>query len=224
MHCPVAENLASIRHRIEMTCQKCGRSPEDIELVAVSKRQPAKSIRAALEAGQRCFGENQVQEAVAKAADLPPDLCWHMIGPLQSNKIKAAVRLFDAFHSVDREKVARLLHKEASKLNRRVDVFFQVNIGAEPSKHGFQEPEIESIKPLLGLTHLRPVGLMAIPPLTEEPERAREHFAAMRRLRDRVVTEYPDVSGLSMGMTNDFDIAITEGATVIRVGRAIFQD
>ena len=222
----VAGRLAEIRRRIEEACRRRGRSAGEVRLLAVSKRQPMERIREAIDAGHRCFGENQVQEAVAKAADLPPDLEWHMIGPLQSNKVKPAARLFDAVHSLDRPKIARLLHKEAARLDRRIEVFVQVNVGDEPSKHGYSVDDFETeVRPLAELEHLRVVGLMAIPPFEEDPERARHWFAELRRLRDRAASwpEWSEFPGrLSMGMSHDFEIAIEEGATDVRVGTDIF--
>ena len=205
---------------------RCGRNASEICLVAVSKRQSEGSIRAAMVAGHRCFGENQVQEAVAKAANLPTDLEWHMIGPLQGNKVKPATRLFDTIHSVDRLKIARLLNKEAAKLSRRLDIFVQVNVGNEPSKHGFAVDAFEAeVRPLATLQNLRIVGLMAIPPFEEEAAAARRWFSELRDLRDLAAawSDWPDFPGfLSMGMSHDFEIAIEEGATHVRVGTGIF--
>ena len=167
-----------------------------------------------------------MQEAVAKAPELPPDLDWHMIGPLQSNKIKAAARLFDTVHSIDRVKAARLLDKEAGRLKRRIDVFIQVNVGREPEKHGFEPGQMsESVRPLQDLKHLRVVGLMAIPPYEEDPDDARRWFRALRELRDTAASwpDWQDFPGyLSMGMSHDFEVAVEEGATHVRVGTDIF--
>lgn len=221
----IAQNLARIHDRIAVACAACDRDPSSVELVAVSKRQPIDRLRQAVNAGHRCFGENQVQEAVTKAADLPPNLSWHMIGPLQSNKVKAAARLFDTVHSVGREKIARRLSSEAGKLGRTIDVFFQINVGSESSKHGFGEDDIETLYPLGLLENLRPVGLMAIPPFEPEAENARRWFRRLRELRDQIRASgsWPDFPGrLSMGMSHDFEVAIAEGATHVRVGTDIF--
>lgn len=221
----IAENLAGIRKRINDACERSARAPETVELLAVSKRQPLERLQTAIDAGQEVFGESQVQEAVSKAAVLALDLEWHLIGPLQSNKVKAAARLFHTIHSVDREKIARLLNKEAAKLNRRLNVFFQINIGSESSKHGFAEDAWESIRPLLDLEHLHPLGLMAIPPYEEDPQQARAWFRRLREMRDEM-SSWPECKslnlGLSMGMSHDFEIAIEEGSTHVRVGTDIF--
>ncbi len=222
----VESNFSEIKKRIAGACAACGRKTSEVRLIAVSKRQPIEKIRSAVAAGHRCFGENQVQEAVAKAAELPADLEWHMIGPLQGNKVKAAARLFDVVHSLDRPKIAHLLNKELAKLGRRIDVFVQVNLGAEVSKHGYSETSFETdVRGLVELEQLRLVGLMAIPPFEEQASEARQWFRKLRHLRDEVES-WPEWSefrgGLSMGMSHDFEIAIEEGATHIRVGTDIF--
>ncbi len=223
---PIESNLAAIQQRIERACASCGRESSEVSLVAVSKRQSVEKIRAAVAAGHRCFGENQVQEAVSKAGQLPADLEWHMIGPLQGNKVKAAARLFDVVHSLDRARIAGLLNKELTSLGRRIDVFVQVNIGNEVSKHGYAESSFEAeARPLVEHEQLRLVGLMAIPPFEERPADARHWFRMLRLLRDRVAgwSEWSEFQGyLSMGMSHDFEIAIAEGATHIRVGTDIF--
>ena len=221
----IADNLARIRRCIDDACRKADRSPDDVTLVAVSKRQPLELLKAAFDAGQRIFGENQVQEAAGKIPELPGNLEWHLIGPLQSNKVKIAAGLFHTFHSVDREKIARGLSKECACSGRCPDVFFQINVGSEPSKHGFDERDIAALRPLLTLPSLRPVGLMAIPPFEDDPEDSRRWFRRLRELRDEV-TSWPEADEfpgfLSMGMSHDFRIAIEEGATHIRVGTDIF--
>lgn len=226
MSLTIESRLADIRRRIKTACESCGRETSAVTLVAVSKRQPLERIQAAIQAGHRCFGENQVQEAVAKASVLPADTEWHMIGPLQSNKVKPAARLFDVVHSVDRVKIARLLSKEAGKLGRNLDVFLQVNVGSEPTKHGFSPEAFESeARDLIELPAIEIVGLMAIPPYEEDPEKARRWFQQLAKLRD-TARSWPEWEGfegrLSMGMSHDFEIAIEEGATHIRVGTDIF--
>jgi pyridoxal phosphate enzyme (YggS family) len=222
----VEERLAGVRRRIAEACARAGRDPAEITLVAVSKRQPAAKVRQAFEHGQLVFGENQVQEATAKAADLPVDIRWHLIGPLQSNKVKPVVRLFDAVHSVDRPKIARLLDQEAGRIGRRLDVFCQIHLGGEESKHGFPVEVLEAeVRPLVGLPNLRVQGLMAIPPFEEDPGDARRWFRQLRELRDatRRWPEWHEVPGfLSMGMSHDFEVAIEEGATHVRVGTDLF--
>ena len=222
----VETRLGEIQDRIRAACSRCDRDPSTVQLLAVSKRQPIERVRQAVAAGHRCFGENQVQEAVAKASQLPSDLEWHMIGPLQSNKVKPAVRLFHSIHSVDREKIARLIDKEAGKLGCRVDVFIQINVGAEPSKHGYGVDGFEAeVRSLGQFPNLRIVGLMAIPPYEENPENSRQWFRKMRKMRD-LASEWAgweDFPGhLSMGMSHDFEVAIEEGATHVRIGTDIF--
>ncbi|MEM9592888.1 MAG: YggS family pyridoxal phosphate-dependent enzyme [Acidobacteriota bacterium] len=217
--------LERIRGRIESACRRAGRDPDEVTLIAVSKRQPLTKLREALDAGHRSFGENQVQEARAKAPELPSGLDWHMIGPLQSNKVKPAVGLFDTFHAVDREKIVRALAKEAKRQSREVRAFLEVNLGDEPTKHGFGVEDFESrVRPLAehGISF---VGLMAIPPIEPRQEDTRGWFRKLRTLRDQVGTwpEWRTFEGLlSMGMSGDFEIAIEEGATHVRVGTSIF--
>ena len=218
-----SERLASIRARIDEACRRCGRSAAEVTLIAVSKKHPAESIRSVLDAGHRVFGESQVQEAERKAAALA-GVEWHLIGPLQSNKARRAARVFDVVHSVDRLKVARLLNKEAAALGRRIDVFLQLNLGEEQTKHGFSPRELEEVvAAVVGLSSLRLVGLMCIPPIEPEREGARKWFSELRGHGERVKKNWPSFPGaLSMGMSRDFDIAIEEGATHVRVGTELF--
>lgn len=222
----VAERLASIRCRIAAASERVGRIADEVTLVGVSKRQPLERIRSAHAAGLRVLGENQVQEAAVKSAELPSDIDWHFIGHLQSNKSKAAARIFGTIHSIDRLKIARRLDQEAGLLGRRLECFAQVNLGAEKSKSGYSPEGLpEQLHSLLELENLEIIGLMAIPPYEEEEEQCRHWFRELRRLRDDLA-RYPDWRGfrgaLSMGMSHDFEIAIEEGATHIRVGTAIF--
>jgi hypothetical protein len=214
----IAVNLAAVKERIALSCARCGRSPGSVTLVAVAKTVGPERILSALRAGHRVFGENRVQEAQAKWPALKerfPDVELHLIGPLQTNKAKAAVRLFDVIHTLDRAKLARILAKEMAEEGRRPRCYIEVNTGAEVQKHGVL-PEaadalIRECREELGL----PVeGLMCIPPLDEEPSL---HFALLREIARR-----NDLSGLSMGMSADYEIAIEFGATLVRVGSAIF--
>lgn len=218
--------LERVRDRIHAACQRSGRTTEEVTLVSVSKRQPVEKIRWAVDAGQRIFGENQVQEAIAKSAELPPDLDWHLIGPLQSNKVKVAVRRFRTIHSVDRLKIARLLDREAEKQSKTLRIFAQINIGLEETKHGFlPETFLETAQQLAELESLQILGLMAIPPAERDPERARGWFQRLVQLRDRALEHswWPrEAVDLSMGMSHDFEVAIEEGATHVRVGSSIF--
>lgn len=226
----VTERLAAVRQAIRDACERCDRDPADVTLVGVSKRQPLERIRAAVDAGLRVFGETRVQEAVTKSAELVPNLDWHLIGPLQSNKTKPAVRLFGTVHSVDRPKIARLLDKEAGRQGRRIHGFLEVNLGDEPTKHGFVAQGLaEAVRPFADFEHLRIVGLMAIPPYEKNLDRARRWFRLLRDRRDEICelsewnrsAEGPPAL-LSMGMSHDFEVAIEEEATHVRIGTSIF--
>ncbi len=224
----VAERLARVRRRIRAACERCGRDPGDIVLLGISKRQPLERVRAAIAAGLEVLGENQIQEAVTKSAQLPVGVDWHFVGHLQSNKAKTAVRLFGTVHSIDSLKIARKIDLAAQRQDRRIDGFVQVNLGAEPSKHGYPgEGLVEALRPLAELEKLRIVGLMALPPYEEDPEAARRWFAQLRQLRDEVFAR-PEWAGapgwLSMGMSHDYQVAIEEGATHVRVGTSIFGE
>ena len=225
----IPERLARIQARIAAACQRAGRPAESVVLVGASKVQPVSSLVAAWEAGLRVFGENRVQEAVAKSHELPShvlDIEWHLIGPLQSNKVRSAVGLFQAVHSIDRPSIAHALDREAAAQGRTLDGFLEVNLGNEESKHGFSSEGLaDAVLPLAGLTHLRIVGLMAIPPQGDDPEDSRPWFQKLRALRDDLSTrpEWQSFPGwLSMGMSDDFEVAIEEGATHVRVGTALF--
>ncbi|MEM7582626.1 MAG: YggS family pyridoxal phosphate-dependent enzyme [Acidobacteriota bacterium] len=222
----VAERLNDVRARVRAACARSGRDPASVELLGISKRQPISRVREALDAGLRVLGENQIQEAVAKSAELPVDVVWHFVGHLQSNKVKAAVRLFDAIHSIDRLKIARRLDLEAARQDKVVQGFIQVNLGNEPSKSGYPlEGLFDAIKPLADLEHLQIVGLMALPPYEDSLDEARGWFRKLRELRDEMASrnEWHGFQGLlSMGMSHDFETAIEEGATHVRVGTSIF--
>jgi pyridoxal phosphate enzyme (YggS family) len=225
--------VSEVRERIAAACARSSRRPEDVTLVGVSKTHPAALVQAAWRAGIRVFGENRVQEALAKSreADLPPSPegpDWHLIGPLQSNKVRPALDLFRAIHSIDRPKIAQAVEREASARGLRVDGFLEVNLGDEESKHGFPAGRLaEDAAPLASLSSLRIVGLMAIPPFEENPEEARRWFVRLRELRDGLAAR-PEWAGfpglLSMGMSHDYEIAIEEGATHVRVGTALFGE
>ncbi len=214
----VAANLASVKARMAAAARAAGRAPDDVTLVAVSKTHPAARIRPALEAGHRVFGENRVQEAVAKYPALKaeyPDLRLHLIGPLQTNKTKEAVALFDAIESVDRPKLAAALAEQMVKSGRRPACYIQVNTGAEPQKAGVLPAETDAFIQECRSVHGLPIkGLMCIPPVDEA---ASIHFALLREIARR-----NGLSELSMGMSGDFEEAIKFGATLVRVGSAIF--
>ena len=222
----VAERYRAVRRRLEEACRGAGRSSEEVVLLGASKRQSIERMRAAWDAGLRVFGENRVQEAEAKRPRMPPECEWHLLGPLQSNKVNKAVRLFGTVHSVDRLKIGRALDRAAGVAGVAIDGFLEVNLGGEASKHGFAPLDLPGqVTELAGLRHLRIVGLMAIPPFEEEPARARGWFDRLRQLRDELAgrPEWSAFPGkLSMGMSHDFEIAIAAGATHVRLGTDLF--
>ena len=219
--------MRGVEQRIADACRRAGREPSEITLVGASKVQPLESLAAAYDAGLRVFGENRVQEAAAKAPELPRAIDWHLIGPLQSNKARLAVKLFSTIHSIDRLKIARAVHRIAEESAVVRTGLLEINLAAEESKHGFLAEEVtaESLAQLAELSHLEIIGLMAIPPFGAEPEASRPWFRRLRELRDRVGDHglLPKWTGaLSMGMSGDFEIAIEEGATHVRVGSELF--
>ena len=221
------KRLENIQKRIREAALRCGRNPEEIRLVAVSKTVPAERILEAVEAGVKVFGENYIQEAQKKIGDLSGYLLsWHFIGHLQTNKARYAVNLFDLIHSVDSLKLARELDIQAKKINKIQDILIQVNIGEEISKSGTAVEELHSlVKDISRLESLSVKGLMIIPPFYDEPEKVRPYFSKLRELRDQIRAEkIPNIAmdELSMGMTGDFEAAVEEGATMVRIGTAIF--
>jgi len=222
----VAERLARINARITEACRRAGRAAGGVVLVGASKMQPAAVLAEAWQAGLEVFGENRIQEALAKSRELPPEIEWHLIGPLQSNKVRPALDLFRTIHSLDRLKIAEAVEREAGARGLAVAGFLEVNLGGEESKHGFPpEGLAAAVLPLSRLQHLRIVGLMAIPPFGDSPEASRPWFRRLRELRDELAAR-PEWRGfpgrLSMGMSDDFEVAIEEGATHVRVGTALF--
>ena len=222
----IGDRLRRIERRIAEACARAGRRPEEVRLLGASKGQPVAVLRAAWEAGLRLFGENRVQEAAAKVPELPAAAEWHLIGPLQTNKVRRALDLFAAVHSVDRPKIAAALAREAAARGIDLPVFLEVNVAGEASKHGFPAAGlVAAAPPLADLPHLRVVGLMAVPPLGGDPEASRPWFRRLRALRDELAAR-PEWHGwpgwLSMGMSDDFEVAVEEGATHVRVGTALF--
>jgi pyridoxal phosphate enzyme (YggS family) len=223
----LAGRFVAIQARIQAACERSGRARDEVTLVGASKTRPAPVLAEAFHAGLRAFGENRVQEALAKAGELRGlQIDWHLIGPLQTNKVRAALDLFRTVHSVDRPKIAEALDHEAAARGLAVPGFLEINLGGEESKHGFPpEGLAEAVRPLADLEHLRIVGLMAIPPPGDSPEDSRPWFRRLRALRDDLGSR-PEWSGfpglLSMGMSDDFEVAIEEGATHVRVGTALF--
>lgn len=236
----VAAHVAGIRERIAAAAERAGRDPDGVVLVGAAKRQPPERLLAAWSAGLRAFGENRVQEAEEHRQVLPPpesleagsatrlSVDWHLIGPLQSNKARRAVELFSTVHSVDRIKIARVLDREARARGVRLDCFLEVNLAEEDSKAGFPPRDLTArVAPVAELASLRVLGLMALPPLPDDPEDSRPWFRKLRGLSESLAgrPEWPDWPGLlSMGMSADFEIAIEEGATHVRIGTALFGE
>jgi pyridoxal phosphate enzyme (YggS family) len=219
-------NLTAIEERIARACDKADRDPSSVTLVGVSKTVDRDVVEAAYEAGLRHFGENRVQDATRKfAKPMPADAVLHMIGQLQSNKAAQALKLFTTIESVDRASLIAELDRQAAKLERNVPVLLQVNVAGEAQKAGCNPSDAEALaRRIIAGERLRLMGLMAIAPLVDDPEAVRPVFAGLRRLRDCLVDSgvAPSLPVLSMGMTNDFEVAIEEGATDVRVGRALF--
>jgi PLP dependent protein len=222
----VAENLERVRDQISQAAAKAGGASDDIELVAITKSHPVEKVREAIEAGQKLFGESRVQEARAKIPEFPSNLRWHFVGHLQKNKIRHALPLFELFHSVDSLALAQEMNRIADEEGMHPRVLLEVNVADEGSKFGFAPEKLRAeMESLLALPRLSILGLMTIPPLAEEVEVSRKYFVELRELRDRLQTGFHvDLGQLSMGMTNDFQIAVEEGATLVRVGTAIFGE
>jgi len=221
------KRLQNVKNRIEKAARACGRDPETVRLVAVSKTVPTNRVRQAIQAGVTILGENYVQEARTKFNDLATyPVSWHFIGHLQSNKAKYAVRLFDLIHSVDTLKLARELDKQSHKINKIQEVLIQVNISEEASKSGVDvDGAYHLLKDISLLENLSVKGLMTMPPYFNAPEKVRPYFSALRGLRNRLKQQgllNVSLSELSMGMTGDFEVAIQEEATLVRIGTAIF--
>ena len=239
----IRENIALIRERMDAAARRADRNPEDVRLMAVSKTQPADRIREAFEAGQRLFGENRVQEFQSKHAELSAasptaasaQVCdvfdiekaeFHLIGHLQSNKSAKAAELFSSVDSVDSMYLADRLNQAAEKLDKRLRLLIEINIGGEEAKTGFA-PDSEELIQLLGrrtqMKHIEIRGLMTVPPFAEDPEGARKYFRELRKLRDELAARMNmNLPELSMGMSHDFEVAVEEGSTCVRVGTAIF--
>jgi PLP dependent protein len=222
----VAENLEWVREQIAEAAAKVGRAVDEIKLVAITKTHPADKVREAIEAGQTLFGESRVQEARAKIPELPSVLCWHFVGHLQKNKIRHALPLFELFHGVDSLALAQDMNRIANEEGMHPRVLLEVNVAGEGSKFGFEPETVRGeMESLLALPRLSIEGLMCIPPLAEEGEASRTFFVELRELRDALEKEFDlKLPQLSMGMTSDFSVAVEEGATLVRVGTAIFGE
>ncbi len=216
----IARNIQEIKQRIASAAKRAGRSPDEITIIAVTKVVEPRDIRIAVEAGVRHVGENRVQDAKTKTeclSALEPRPTWHMVGRLQTNKVKTAVEIFDIIHSIDSARLAESVSKRAQNI---FPVLLQVNISVEGTKSGFSMTELpKAVEEVAGLPNLEVKGLMTIAPFIKDPEEVRPIFRRLRQLRDSLGLEH-----LSMGMSDDFEIAVEEGATLVRIGRAIFKE
>jgi hypothetical protein len=230
------DNVRSVQERIATAAARAGRDPDEITLVAVSKTQDPETIHLAYELGLRHFGENRVGEAESKVGKLPDDIDWHMIGHIQSRKAKRVIPIFKLIHSVDSVKLAQRLNRLAATEEAPLLALIEVNVSGEASKYGFsadrwnqdreqREQLLAAFKEIVELPHLQVQGLMTMAPIVPDPEEARPVFARLRTLRDDLAAALPQAEWqhLSMGMTDDFEVAIEEGATLVRIGRAIFE-
>lgn len=224
----LAVRLADVRARVGAAAQRSGRKPDEIRLIAISKTHPASVIKQVCQLGATDFGENRVQEAEGKIAEIGREqVRWHLVGHLQANKARRAVSLFDVIHSVDTLDLAKRLDRLCVEEGREsLPILIQVDLGHEETKSGIDESELTHLVEALGpLTHLKLIGLMTLPPFFDDPEQSRPFFRRLRELRDELNQRgaFGDQAGeLSMGMTHDFEVAIEEGATMVRIGTAIF--
>lgn len=222
----IASRIATLREEISAACDRAGRNAQEVTLLAVTKTQPWEYVQAAYDAGLRVFGENRVQEASRKFSEVPPGAELHLVGHLQRNKAREAARLVSAVHSIDKVETAQALSRQLSDSSRSMDILFEINVAGEESKHGVRSGE--ELWPLidacLELPGLRARGLMTIAPFTDDETVLRKAFRQMVALRDEARTRYPEstIHELSMGMSNDYTIAAEEGATILRIGTAIF--
>jgi pyridoxal phosphate enzyme (YggS family) len=221
----IVENIVRVREQIREACRRAGRSESDVALMAVSKVHPVEAILEAYAAGQRLFGENRVQEFQEKSAALSRlrDAKFHLIGPLQSNKTNKAAELFDAIDAVDSLKIAQRLDSAAMALGKKLPVLLEVKLSHEETKHGLAPADLMGVlEAMAEMKAVEATGLMTVPPWSEDAETARPYFRELRRLRDEAVVRFPKVRQLSMGMSNDFAVAIEEGSNCVRVGTGIF--
>ncbi len=229
MNQTIRDNIQHIRQRIRAAALESNRRPDEIRLVAVGKTQPVDAIKAAVAAGATIIGENYIQEArTVFDAVVDTTVEWHFIGRLQSNKAKYAVRMFDLIHTVDSVKLADELDKQAAKAGKIQNILVQVNISGEQTKSGVAPRQtVDLVRHIGTLANIRIKGFMTMPPYYDEPEKARPYFAALKELRDNIAGRnltHGDLTELSMGMTGDFEAAIAEGATLVRIGTAIFGE
>lgn len=222
----LSENLREVEEKIAKACQRSGRDPKEVTLIAVSKTKPVEMLQEAYDAGARNFGENKVQEIVDKYDQLPQDIRWHMIGHLQRNKVKYIVDKVEMIHSVDSLRLAEAIDKEAKKKEVTVPILIEVNVAEEESKFGLSLEEVTAMaEDISKLTNLQIKGLMTVAPFVEDPEENRKVFRSLKKLSVDIAAKNINnvtMSVLSMGMTNDYEVAVEEGATMVRVGTAIF--
>jgi hypothetical protein len=223
------ENIERVRTRIAEAAGRVGRDPAEVTLVAVTKTVPARRVRMAWELGLTDFGENRVQEAIEKIPLVIPKeksaIRWHMIGHLQRNKVRHVIPLFNLVHSVDSVRLAEEIDRRAGQAGKVMPILLEVNVAGEASKYGFAPQAVgAAVRQIAPLPHVEIRGLMTVAPIAEDPEVVRPCFRRLRRLRGRLADEFPDLDWrhLSMGMTDDFEVAVEEGATLVRIGRAIF--
>ncbi|MGQ9668230.1 MAG: YggS family pyridoxal phosphate-dependent enzyme [Anaerolineae bacterium] len=227
----IAANIQRVRERIARACERAGRDPAEVRLIAVSKNMPAEAVAAAYECGIRDFGENRVEEALPKIEEVrrllgdAPAPVWHMIGHLQRRKVRDAMPAFDLVHSVDRLALAEEMEKRLRAVGKEMPVLLEVKLSEEETKWGFLPEQLpDAVRQILGMPHLRIRGLMTMAPIVAQPEEARPYFRRLRELRDMLERQFHHGcwDTLSMGMTDDFEPAVEEGATMVRIGRAIF--
>ena len=222
----IADNLARILERINLAATRAGRNPEDIRVVAAAKGQGLQKIQEAIQAGIGIIGHNYMQEAVREAPLNDTALKIHMIGHLQKNKVTKAVELFDVIETVDNLALASALERRASAVNRTIGVMIQVNLAREPQKSGVAEESLEElVYAIRPLSSIKLIGMMTMPPFFDDPDRARPFFARLRKLKEQLIASgiaAPEMKELSMGMTGDFEAAVEEGATLVRIGTALF--
>lgn len=220
----ISDNLINIHSRMQDAAQRVGRHVSDVRLVAVSKTYPSAVIQEAWNSGQRAFGENRVQDALPKIAELPAEAEWHFIGHLQSNKIRKALPAFTLIHGVDNLELAQQISRIAGEMRLTANILLEINVSGEASKFGFSPTDLrQNLEGLLCLPNIRINGLMTMAPYSEDPETARPVFSKLRILRDELAAQSGQVlRELSMGMSGDFEVAIQEGATIVRIGSSIF--
>ena len=221
----IAENISSLQEKIRQTALEAKRNPADVTLLAVSKYATVDAVQEAYSCGLRDFGENRLQEGKRKVSQAPGDVNWHFIGHLQTNKVKEVISHFSLIHSLDRYKLAARLSQAASLVGKEVRVLIQVNIAQEKSKNGLAQGEVQDfLDEVVTLPNLKVEGLMAMAPFVENPEEVRPYFRQMKQIYDTLTTPGVSFKHLSMGMSNDFSVAVEEGATLIRIGSLIFSD